>query len=330
MRPIFQIKADNQDVTEAIQSRLLSLKVVDKCGMSSDTLELQLDDREHQISLPRKGAVLDVHLGYQDEGLISVGAFTVDEVEINGPPSTLTIRAKALDTLTGMKTKKTRSWHQQTLSDIVKTIAEDQQLTPVVGSRLANKFIEHIDQTEESDMNLLSRLAKQYNATAKPVRGKLLFVSHGETKSASGEALERVELSREALSSWRVTLAERNNYPAVQAEWQDLEKGQRRALVVGEGSPLYIIGNSFQNETEAKQAAEAKLKQLKQQGGGGSLTLKPGRPALFAESPILLKGVREGLNGEWMASQVSHSLNNSGLQTQVELQWPIEETSNTE
>ena len=46
MTPAFRILVDGgQDVTEALRERLLSLRVSDEEGYSSDTVEIRLDDR---------------------------------------------------------------------------------------------------------------------------------------------------------------------------------------------------------------------------------------------------------------------------------------------
>jgi phage protein D len=50
MTPDFRIHADSQDITERIQDRLLSLRVTDEAGIKSDTVELNLDDRDGLVS----------------------------------------------------------------------------------------------------------------------------------------------------------------------------------------------------------------------------------------------------------------------------------------
>ena len=89
MQPDFKILADKQDITATIRDRLLSLRVTDEAGTKSDTVEIQLDDRDSKISWPRHGAELEVLLGYRSEGLVRMGHYVVDEIEHSGPPSAL-------------------------------------------------------------------------------------------------------------------------------------------------------------------------------------------------------------------------------------------------
>ena len=44
-----------------------------------------------------------------------MGAYTVDELELSGPPQTLTIRARAADLRQSLKAPKTRAWDATTL-----------------------------------------------------------------------------------------------------------------------------------------------------------------------------------------------------------------------
>ena len=46
MKPNFSIIADNKDVTDLLQSRLLSLSISDEIGLVSDTLTIKLDNRD--------------------------------------------------------------------------------------------------------------------------------------------------------------------------------------------------------------------------------------------------------------------------------------------
>lgn len=176
MRPAWRILADSTDITAAIADRFLSLRLTDEAGEKSDTTEICLDDRDHAIALPRTGAELEISLGYQETGLASMGLWVVDELELSGPPATLTIRAHAAhlgnsQTAKGrmatLRQSRTQNWDNVTLGDLVATIAQRNGFTPRISAALAQTVIEHLDQTDESDLHLLTRLARQYDAVAK-------------------------------------------------------------------------------------------------------------------------------------------------------------------
>ena len=138
MTPQFRIVIEGQgDVTAQVRERLLSLRVRDEEGYRSDAVEIRLDDRGGETELPRRGVALEVELGYEESGRVSMGRYVVDAVELSGPPETLTVRATAADMRTGAKQRKTRSWSEITIGDLVRTIARDHGLEARVASGLA-------------------------------------------------------------------------------------------------------------------------------------------------------------------------------------------------
>ncbi|KGK92104.1 hypothetical protein NB04_28460, partial [Pseudomonas syringae pv. tomato] len=60
MKPAFRIVADRTDITALINDRLLLLRTSDKPGMESDEFELRIDDRDGAVSLPSRGADIEI------------------------------------------------------------------------------------------------------------------------------------------------------------------------------------------------------------------------------------------------------------------------------
>ena len=320
MRPTYRVWADQRDITDAIRDRLLSLTLTDESGYQSDTVSLRLDDRESKIELPRKGAQLEVELGYEERGLAQMGLYIVDELELAGPPDTLTIQAKAVDMKSSLKQHKTRAW-SNTIQEIVSTIAQEHGLEPRVDPALGAIRIPHIDQTEESDLNFLTRLGNQYDAVGKPAGPFVLFVPHGQAQSASGRATA-ASIYRPQTSDYRVTLADRGEFRTALAHWQDVEAGQQMTERVGDGEPAFTLRHAYPTAKEARAAAQAKLNALTRGLATISLTMKPGDPTLAAEAKLALSGFRKGVDGEWIATRVTHELTSSGYTTRVEAETP--------
>ncbi|WP_330927073.1 contractile injection system protein, VgrG/Pvc8 family [Candidatus Sororendozoicomonas aggregata] len=315
MQPVFTLTADRQDITQAIRERLISLKVTDESGIQSDTLEIRLDDRDRSIRLPRTGAELSLHMGY-DHQLTDIGLFVVDELVAEGPPDTLIIRARAADFRQSLKARKSRSWDAVTLGDIVATIASEHELTPRIPDELKTKVIAHIDQTDESDLHFLTRLSKQYDAISSIKQGHLIFTERGKGRKVSGPPLPAIALKPEGLSRYRFAMADRGKYVAAIAHWYNNETAQKIPVRVGqsEGQPVYALRGNQPDEEAAKTAARAKLDALARGTVTGQLTL-PGNPTIKAESPLSLTGFREGIDGDWVVTRVEHNLGKSGFKT---------------
>ena len=321
MTPDFKILADSQDVTATIRDRLLSLSVTDAAGMHSDTVEIHLDDRAPYISLPRTGAELLVSLGYLETGLAKMGMYVVDEVGISGPPDSLIIRAKAANMRKSFKAPKSRSFGGLTIDTLVAIIASEHGYTEKVAESLADVTIDHLDQSEESDLHLLTRLAKDHGAVSKPAGGLLLFVPKGEAKSASGIKLESVSCRCSDLSRWSVTIAERDKYAAVEARWRDLQAAKDEVITVGAGEPVFVIRHSYPDAATATTAAKAKLEAFER----GAATISgsmPGDNKLMAESTLTMTDGRPGLSGDWLLKQVTHVIDTGGYRCDFEGETP--------
>jgi len=203
---------------------------------------------------------------------------------------------------------------------VVSQIAGEHGLEPVVADVLSGQGVAHEDQTGESDIHFLTRLAYAYGGMAKPTFSKLLFVEPAQAVSATGQPLEPVSIAYGSVSTYSLKLLERARYNSVKAFWQDVEGAELKVVVSGEGEPAYEIASTFPSETEAQAAVDGALDYFTRGKSELSITL-PGNPQILAETPLTLENwPREEFNREWTAVSVSHSLNSSGLVTSIRAQ----------
>lgn len=230
-KPIYKITVDGENITAAVQGRLVSLTLTDNRGFEADQLDIVLDDSDGKLDLPPRGALVHFSLGWQDSGLVDKGSYTVDEVSHSGAPDTLTLRARSADLRSGLTTQRERSFHNETVESIVKKIAEENDLTPMVSTALASQVVDHIDQTNESSANLLTRLAKQFDAIATVKSGRLMFIHAGGGVSASGKPLPGVTLTRQSGDSHHFSIADREAYSHVKATYNDTALGTKGEVI---------------------------------------------------------------------------------------------------
>ena len=317
----YRVLADKVDVTSLIQDRLLSLRITDESGLTSDNLEIKLDDRDMAIEWPKHGAELTVFLSTSSDGYLSMGIYVVDEIEHSGPPQTMTIRAKACDMRASFKAPKTRSWESVTIASLVHTIAAEHGLIAKVSDSFGSILIPHLDQTNESDLHLLARLAKEHDAIAKPVREFLVFVPKGTAKSFTGIGMPAVKISAPDIQQHRIVQNERANFGSVIAYWHDVEMGDKQVVKVGADDPEYSLRHTYSTEVEAIAAAKAKLVQLSRGTASLSLTML-GNPFIQAEGKLQLTGLRAPINGEWVINRSEHQIDSGGFVTRCEASIP--------
>ena len=232
-KPIYWLSVDGTDITATVSGRLIDLTLTDNRGFEADQLDLRLDDTDGLLDLPPLGVKISVAIGWEDSGLVPKGSYTVDEVEHSGTPDTLSIRARSADLRSGLTTQRERSWHDVTLGDIVKTIADENDLTPLISPSLAVQHIAHIDQTNESGANLLTRLADQFDAISTVKDSKLIFMSAAGGVSASGRLLPTVNITRDVGDQHRFLAAERDSYSGVKALYHDVDGAVKGEVIWG-------------------------------------------------------------------------------------------------
>ena len=255
MTPDFKVIAAGINITPQIRDRLLSLTVRDEAGFKSDQVEITLDDRDNAIELPSPGAPLAVFMGYKETFLVPMGIYTADEVVAKGPPDTLTIRGKAANLGGSLKEQKTRNRDEKTIEEIVSTIAGEHKLelkvadphayffhkrNPKSGHRFSDQIVRkhktaHLDQTDESDLNFLMRIAREHDALATVKGQTLLFIGKGEGKTASGQPMPPLPITKSGKLSWQATLATRSDFKSVEANWLGRRNRADRKGVRGRG-----------------------------------------------------------------------------------------------
>lgn len=217
--PAFMLTLGGDDITDNLSHRLLSLTMTDNRGFEADQLDIELDDGDGQLAMPARGAVLSLFLGWKGSALIGKGQFTVDEIEHRGAPDTLTIRARSADFRGSLNSRREVSYHDTTLGALVKQIAERNQLDAVLAKGFADIAIPHIDQSQESDIKFLTRLAERNGAEVSVKAGKLLFLKAGNGVTASGKPIPMMTIERSDGDRHQFAIADRNAYTGVTASW---------------------------------------------------------------------------------------------------------------
>ena len=94
------------------------------------------------------------------------------------------------------------------------------------------------------------------------------------------------------------------------AYWHDKKGAKKKEVKVGDGEPVKRLRHSYQDEKSAYAAAQASLDQSRRGEEKLSLNL-PGNPQILAEMPITLVNFREGIAGDWIVEQVTHTIDKS-------------------
>ncbi|OHW40859.1 phage late control D family protein [Pseudomonas sp. 06C 126] len=311
--PAFRLSVDGLDIAQKISPRLMSMDLTDNRGVEADQLTITLSDHDGLLTIPPKGAVLRLWLGWSDTGLVDKGTYTVDETEHSGAPDVLSIRARSADLRKGLKTKRERSWSNTTLGEVLGDIAMGNNLTATIAGTLDGLPILQLDQANESDANLISRLGEEFDAVASVKAGCLLCLPAGGGKTASGLDLPHITLTRIDGDQHRYLQADRDSYDGVRAYYYDVNSAKKQEAIAGGGDNLKDLRHTYSDQQSALRAARAEFRRLQRGSATLSYTLAMGRPDLIPELTYTLQGVKAEIDEIiWYGGNVQHSLTADG------------------
>ncbi|AWY43734.1 phage late control D family protein [Pseudomonas putida] len=325
--PAFRLTVDGNDIAQLISPRLMSLELTDNRGIEADQLSITLSDHDGLLTIPPKGAVLRLWLGWSDTGLVDKGTYTVDETEHSGAPDVLSIRARSADLRKGLKTKRERSWSNTTLAKVLGAIASGNGLKATIAEALGALPILQLDQANESDANLISRLGEEFDAVATVKAGCLLCMPAGGGKTASGQALPHITLTRTDGDQHRYLQADRDSYDGVRAYYYDVNSAKKQEAIAGGGENLKDLRHTYSDRQSALRAARAEFNRLQRGSATLSYTLARGRPDLIPELTYTLQGVKAEIDEIiWYGGNVQHSLSaDSGYTMSLDLESKLPE-----
>ncbi|MGL4921309.1 MAG: phage late control D family protein [Aeromonas veronii] len=353
--PAYQLLIDGNDISAAIRPRLMSMTITDNRGFSADTIEVTLDDSDGLLAMPRRGATMQAFIGWQGQALVDKGTFNIDEVGHSGAPDSLSIRGKSADLSGGMNKLRERSWHNEYIGAIVEQLAARYGLTPIVGDAFKGMMIDHIDQTNESDLAFLTRLATEHDAIATVKSGRLMFIKAGNGTTASGRPLPAITITRQDGDQHRFSVADRDAYTGVTAYWQDNKTAEKKKievkrkrktkpkeerplppgvvvnkkeneLLVGDSENVKELRHVYASQSNAIRAARAEWEKLQRGVAEFQITLAKGRPELYPEQPTTVRGFKPQIDeADWLLTQVVHDLTDQGYTNRLQLEVKLEE-----
>lgn len=322
-RPNFAISINGMP-SLLLNENINSIILTENRGFDADMLQININDSDGLIALPSRNAEITLAIGF-GVNLIHKGKFIVDSVTHTGPPDMISIGAHSADFKKEFLERKSDLYENKTLEEIIKKIAGKYQLEYKVAEVLKDIKVIAKQQADESDANILTRIAEEYDAIATVKNNTLLFLERGMGKTASGESLATITHYRSDGDKHSYSVSDRDHYTGVEVRYIQTGKAKRKRLIIGEEERLYKVRQVYNNEAEATTAGEMQLKRLKRNKASISVNLARGNAALSAESPLKLVGFKTEIDAEnWITTTITHTINSSNGFTS-ELQGEIKE-----
>ena len=340
---------DGADITEDIAPYFRSLSYKDSEEDNSDTLQLDLQDRDSiwlqswlekavgasAASKLKISATITPENWGSGGGSLPTGSFELDSVEAAGPPATISISGVSLGYSSPIRqTKKSKAWENYKLSAIAGEIAGNGGLSCVYESA-SDPFYEREEQTKESDIKFLSSLCHDAGISLKCSNGQLVLFDQAtyeakppvltlrrnngrilpaapQAYGAYGKQTDCGEYIDYRLS----TGAAETQYGSCRVSYADAASGQLiegRATAEGEDSEsgqCLEITAKVKDAGEAQALAEKHLRLHNKFNRTASFTL-PGNTALVAGVTVQLEDFG-GWSGKYSIKQADHTVSDSG------------------
>ena len=321
--PMALLRYDTKDITADISPFLIELTYTDNLEGESDALDVQLEDVDGRwISAwyPGHGDSLHAQIGFVGTQLLDCGEFEIDEIELQGPPDTVTIKALSAGIKRSVRTRHGRQYENTTLRDIAADVAKRNQLE--VSGTIEAVTIQRVTQVFETDLAFLRRIADEYGHAFNVRGNKLVFF---QTKLLREGKPVYIVTRQDCASSYRLRDKVHGVVGEAETTWFDPREKKRRVVSVKDkagssnraSADKRRINVRAETDAQARQKAQAQLDKNDDQTGA-TLTLY-GNPLLMAGVTLDLQTFGK-FDGRYLVTKSVHTMQRGGgYVTEVEL-----------
>ncbi|MCQ9065265.1 phage late control D family protein [Vibrio diabolicus] len=315
--------------SKVINQYLQTWQLIDVSGEETDQIKLKVAAPDID-SLPPEGVTIGFDIGIADDEPIqwfSRGQFTITRITPQLFPHVFTIVATAapfqVNDQTEFKQRRSQTY-SGTLGGIFREVVSRHDLSPRVDPELDGIGVEHVDQTDETDMSFLTRLARKYDAVAKPVESFYVLARRGKVKSLSGKTLDPVYIdlpannqpTEKSFTNASLNMPSRKQFKGIKAAWWNDGTGEEVIEMVGM-KPFKKLTQTYQSADQARQAAQDELRKVERTGTEIRLDL-PANPRFYAEGIVKTSNQFPlYMQGEWSLDRVVMTGGKQGARAQL-------------
>lgn len=281
--PVFKIKMGGNDVTAVLTPFLESVTYTDYQEGEADTIDIVVDDTDGRFRgpwYPKEGQTLELEFGYAGQPLCKPNVFEIDEIECQGPPDTVTIKAIATGVKHAYRTHQGKAYDNTTLAAIAQKVARRLKLELV--GKIEPIQITRVTQIHENDLTFMNRLAGEYGYAFSIKGSKMVFCKRADLQgSKPALTFKRTDLTRYHIRDKIMLVAK-----TAQVSYHDTKTKRLNHYKVQDTSRATSeyeikVNVRAESETQAKVKAEAALERENENATQLEITVF-GNPKLVA------------------------------------------------
>ncbi len=317
----FVLTYQQRNITHNVSQYLLSLSYTDFLTGQADSLAVELEDTDGKWRdqwYPGHGDSLALSIGWEGQPLRALGRFEIDEVELNCPPSTITLHGLATGIKAALRTPSHHAYENTTLAAIAQQIATRQGLQligtvqPIPLDRLTQ---------QDADLTFLRNLAAEYDYAFKVTGNQMVFHAISELANAAPVAT----LVLQDLSNVNLRDQIKNVPYAIELKHQDPATKKLHTVTLNNNptaaAPSSLSQTTTSGDTQktrkrsasaeaANAKARAQLAQANRERTTGNWSAM-GRPNLLSGNVITLTAAGQ-LAGRYLITSSQHRITRNG------------------
>ncbi|ECQ7759187.1 phage protein D [Salmonella enterica] len=322
-QPAYRLVYNQKDITHDVSVYVTSVTYTDKLSGESDEIQVDLEDSEgrwRDAWYPGKGDTLTLYMGCAGENLRECGTFSVDEIELSGPPDNVSLRGLATSVTAALRTKNSRGFENTTLAAIAQRIAGKHHLQ--LQGQIEPLTLDRVTQYDETDLAFLKRLAGDYGYMVKVTHTHIIFSSLDALREAAPVfTFTRRDISRYSVRDtinriYKGAKHRSQNSRTKQVVTYQADGGESTSTVSAatrghstSADTLTLSGRTGNQGTAARRTRAAL--NLKNQYQKVATLSMEGNVRLRAGHNVTLTGFGAS-DGKWLTGSVRHSMTRSG------------------
>ncbi|ENR1918581.1 phage protein D [Salmonella enterica] len=322
-QPAYRLVYNQKDITHDVSVYVTSVTYTDKLSGESDEIQVDLEDSEgrwRDAWYPGKGDTLTLYMGCAGENLRECGTFSVDEIELSGPPDNVSLRGLATSVTAALRTKNSRGFENTTLAAIAQRIAGKHHLQ--LQGQIEPLTLDRVTQYDETDLAFLKRLAGDYGYMVKVTHTHIIFSSLDALRGAAPVfTFTRSDISRYSVRDtinriYKGAKHRSQNSRTKQVVTYQADGGESTTTVSAStrghstSADTLTLSSRTGNQGTAARRTRAALNLKNQYQKVATLSME-GNVRLRAGHNVTLTGFGTS-DGKWLTGSVRHSMTRSG------------------
>lgn len=227
-RSYVKVIYEGKDITGEITPFLLGASYIDNLAKGDSATFTLIGDKWINEWSILKGDKFQMEIGiinWNSEGdnrILNCGTFTVDDISFNGSPDKISISGTSIDITKGVRSvAKDNTWENISLRKIATEVATNNSMELFYDCDTEFLF-DKVDQTKETDTQLLNRIVKEQGATLKITDHQIIIFD--EEKYEKIESI--LSFSKSNLVSYSLECNDSEIYDSCEITYYDPDLGE--------------------------------------------------------------------------------------------------------